>query len=48
MNFETWWIEFIANNLLWAIKNPTWGDAKAIAKLAWDNGAHEEWKKGIK
>lgn len=48
MNFQKWWTEFIENNPLWKIEKPLWGDVKVIAKIAWQEGAHQEWEKNLK
>ena len=48
MTFEKWWTEYIANNPLWKIENLKWTDVKAIAKISWQEGAHQEWEKNLK
>ncbi len=48
MTFEKWWTEYIEDNPMWKIENPKWTDVKVIAKIAWQEGTHQEWEKNLK
>lgn len=48
MNFQTWWKENVKDNPLWKITNPSWKDVEIIAKIAWQEGTHQEWEKNLK
>jgi hypothetical protein len=47
MTFDVWYKKFIETNPLWKIENPTWGDVRGIAKLAWQEGEHQEWTRSL-
>ena len=47
MNFEKWWKDNIKDNPLWKIEKPLWSDVKVIAKIAWQEGTHQEWEKNL-